>query len=108
MAAGKEVVEIIRKPKVDKLKPTSGAEQRFDIPRCHVIPRASRENEGGWVQINGFTVVAPGEADIREDDQMVVRGKTYSVLGKPGVFYKGSRPKNTIATVGQSAKPATP
>lgn len=99
MAAGKETVRIIRKPKIDKIKPVSGPAVEFDIKRCHVIPRASKEGEGGWVQISGFTVIAPRDADIHADDQMVVRGKTYSVIGTPGVFYKGSRPKNTIATV---------
>lgn len=98
MAAGRETVRIIRKPKVDKLKPASGPAEQFDIKRCHVIPRASQEREAGWVQISGYTVIAPGAADIHEDDQIVVRGATHSVIGKPGVFYKGSRPKNTIAT----------
>jgi len=98
MAAGKETVRIIRKPKVDKLKPASGPTEEFDVERCHVIPRASNEAEQGWVQINGYTVIAPGAADIREDDQIVVRGATHSVIGKPGVFFKGSRPKHTIAT----------
>lgn len=100
MAAGKETVRIIRKPKVDKLKPTSGPTDEFDIKKCHVIPRASQEAEQGWVQISGYTVVAPGAADIREDDLMVVRGITHSVLGKPGVFFKGTKAKQTIATVG--------
>ena len=99
MAAGKETVRIIRKPKVDKLKPASGPTSEFDIKRCHVIPRASNEAEQGWVQVSGFTIVAPGDSDIREDDQMKVRGKIYSVIGVPGVFFKGSRPKNVIATV---------
>lgn len=102
MAAGKEIVRIIRKPKVDKLKPASGPTDEFNIEHCHVIPRASLEAEAGWVQISGYTVIAPGDADIREDDQMMVRGLLHSVIGKPGVFYKGTRPKNTIATVGRS------
>lgn len=99
MAAGKETVRIIRTPKVDKLKPTSGPAEEFDIDRCHVIPRASNEAGQGWIQVNGYTIVAPGDADINEDDLMVVRGVKHSVIGKPGVFYKGSRPRNVIATV---------
>lgn len=99
MGAGKETVRIIRKPKVDKLKPASGPAAEFDVKRCHVIPRASQEAEAGWVQISGFTVIAPKDADIRPDDQMMVRGKVYSVIGQPGVFYKGKRPKHTFATV---------
>lgn len=102
MARGKETVRVIRKPKVDKVKPSSGPTAEFDVNGCHVIPRASNEAEGGWVQINGYTVVAPGAADIRADDQLVVRGETHSVIGKPGVFFKGSRPKNTIATTERS------
>jgi len=99
MAAGKETVRIIRKAKVDKLKPASGPAQEFDIKRCHVIPRASREAEQGWVQISGYTVIAPGAADILPDDQMIVRGVKHSVIGKPGIFFKGKRPKHTFATV---------
>lgn len=99
MAAGKETVRIIRKPKVDKLKPVSGPAVEFDVKRCHVIPRASNEAEQGWVQVSGYTIVAPGDADIHEDDVMVVRGVKHSVIGKPGVFFKGTRPKNVIATV---------
>lgn len=99
MAAGKEVVTIIRKPKVDKLKPTPGAEVQFDIKRCHVLPRASNESQQGWVQVSGYTVIAPGEADIHEDDVMMVRGAKHSVIGKPGVFFKGTRAKHTFATV---------
>lgn len=99
MPKGKETVRIIRKPKVDKLKPASGPTAEFDIEGCHVIPRASNESGAGWIQISGYTVVAPGAADIHEDDEMVVRGAKHSVIGRPGVFFKGSKPKHTFATV---------
>jgi hypothetical protein len=103
MPKGTETVRVIRKAKVDKLKPASGPSNEFDIEDCHVIPRASNEAEAGWVQLSGYTVIAPGQADIQADDQMMVRGELHSVIGKPGVYTKRRKPKATIATVSRSA-----
>ena len=98
MAAG-ETVKIIRKPKVDKLKPTSGPTVEFEIRNVQVLPRASREAEQGYVQISGYTVIVKKKAiDVRPDDQIVVRGETHSVIGQPGVFRKGTRTKATFNT----------
>jgi hypothetical protein len=100
---GHETVTVVRKAKVDKLKPASGPTDEFDVKRCELIPRASNETEGGWVQISGYTVVAPGEADIRADDQLRILGDLYSVIGKPGFFRKKGRPVATIVTTSRSA-----
>ena len=59
MAAKRETVTIVRKAKVDKLKPTAGATAEFSVKRCFVLPRASQESGAGWVQVAGFTVIAP-------------------------------------------------
>lgn len=102
MARGKETVKVIRKPKVDKAKPASGPTAEFDVDGCHVIPRASNESGGGWIQINGYTIVAPGDPGVHADDQVMVRGELHSVIGKPGVFFKGRRAKNTLITTQKS------
>lgn len=100
---GRETVTVVRKAKVDKLKPTAGPANEFDVERCELIPRASNESGNGWVQISGYTVVAPGEADIRADDQLRILGDLYSVIGKPGVFRKKGKPVATMATTERSA-----
>jgi hypothetical protein len=88
---GDETIHVIRKPKVDKLKPASGPTEEFDVDDCFVIPRSSNETEGGWVQLSGYTVVAPGGTDVRADDQITVRGEVHSVIGKPGLYRKGRK-----------------
>jgi hypothetical protein len=102
MPKGTETVTVVRKAKVDRLKPVAGPLQEFDIEKCSVIPRASNEAEGGWVQIDGYTVVAPGGSDIRADDQLRVRGELHSVIGKPGRFVKRRREVAVIATTSRS------
>lgn len=99
MRKGTETVHVIRKAKVDKIKPTSGPPQEFDIEDVHLIPAASQEAEGGWVQIDGYTLIAKGEVDIHQDDRVEARGETYSVIGKPGVYTKRGRPAATFATL---------
>lgn len=86
MGAVRETVTIIRKAKVDKLKPASGPTAEIDVKRCVVLPRASNENGGGWVQESGWTIYAPVGSDFRPDDMVRVRGLTYAVEGVPGVF----------------------
>ncbi len=86
MAAKRETVTVVRKPKVDKLKPTAGAAVEIPVKRCVVLPRASNETDGGWVQVSGFTVIAPVGSDIRPDDQLRIRGVLYAVEGEPGVY----------------------
>lgn len=86
MAKGNETITVVRKPRVDKLKPTSGVEQRFDIEGCIVWPRAAVEEGRGWIQKAGQNVFAPAGSDIRPDDEVIVRGLRYSVEGIPGDF----------------------
>lgn len=86
MAAVKETVTIVRKPKVDKLKPASGPSAEIPVEKCIVLPRASNETDGGWVQRSGWSVYAPVGAPFRPDDQVRVRGELYAVEGVPGVF----------------------
>ena len=84
--AAKETVRVVRKARVDKLKPAAGPTEEFDIKRCVVVPRASHEEGRGWVQIDGYTVLTPKGSDIRPDDQVICRGEIHSVIGKPGDF----------------------
>lgn len=81
---GTETITVVRKPQVDRLKPTAGAEQRFDIDNCIVLPRASNESGGGWVQLSGYTVYAPPGSDVVAEDRVICRGEMHSVRGKPG------------------------
>lgn len=86
MAAKRETVVVVRKPKVDKLKPASGPTAEISVPRCYVLPRANQEEGGGWVQTSGFTVIAPVGTDIRADDLLRIRGELYAVEGVPGEY----------------------
>jgi hypothetical protein len=99
MRKGDETIHVIRKAKVDKLKPASGPAAEFDIENCHVIPAASNEAEQGWIQISGYTVIIPGDADVRADDQVTVRGDTLSVIGKPGKYQKRRKIVATFVTL---------
>lgn len=103
MRKGDETVHVIRKAKIDKLKPASGPTAEFDITGTHVLPAASNEADQGWVQISGYTLVVPGDADVRADDQVTVRGETYSVIGKPGKFMKRRKIVATIVTLRSSS-----
>lgn len=98
MAKPDETIHVVRKAKIDKLKPVAGPESEFDVDKCFVIPRASNEAEGGWVQISGYTVVAPGDTDVRADDLVDVRGERHSVIGKPGLYRKGRKSYLFITT----------
>lgn len=86
MAAKRETVTIVRKAKIDKLKPVSGPTAQIPVRRCVVLPRTSRETEAGFVQISGHTVIAPVGTDIRPDDQLLIRGLLEAVEGVPGEY----------------------
>ena len=99
MREGSETVHVVRKPKVDRLKPTLVSADEFDIEQVHLIPAASNEAQGGWVQLDGFTLVKKGFVDLRADDQVVARGETYQVIGRPGKFVKRGNVVAVIATL---------
>lgn len=94
---GVDVITVVRKPQVDRLKPTPGPVQEFDVEGCMAIPRASNEEGQGWVQISGYTVYAPGGSDVREDDQVRFRGRLYSVEGVPGDLRDRKGKKKALA-----------
>lgn len=99
MPKGTETVTVVRKPRVDKLKPTPAVEERFDIEKCIVWPRASHEEGKGWVQIEGYNVFAPPGSDIVADDQVICRGEIHSVDGKPGDYQKNGKGKGLLVTL---------
>lgn len=106
MATRKETVTIVRTPKVDRLKPATGGTEQIPIKRCIVIPRASNEADGGWVQRSGYTIYARVGADFRADDQVRVRGELYSIEGEPGRF-PVKRGYGVVVTLERVAKVGT-
>ncbi len=98
MPKGKETILVHRRVAVDRLDPDAGAETTREQKRCIVIPAASKEDGKGWIQVFGYTVVAPKGADIEADDEVTVRGDRMQVVGKPGVY-----PKQVIVNVGSRA-----
>jgi hypothetical protein len=97
---GTETITVVRKPRPDKLKPVDAAEERFDIEKCVVWPRGSFEEGRGWIQISGFSVFAPPNADILAEDQVVCRGELHSVIGTPGDFWnKRGKKKGLLVTL---------
>ncbi len=103
MPSGNETIEIVRRPKVDKLStPSSAPPVRFDVDNVQVIPRRSLEEGRGWVTLEGWDLWCFTEPDreILSTDHVVVRGTEYQIDGKPGRFDKRGRFKalNIIAT----------
>jgi hypothetical protein len=97
---GTVTITVVRKPRVDRLKPTPAVEQRFDIPGCVVWPRASNEADQGWVQISGENVFCPPGSDVVAEDEVLLRGSRYSVKGEPGFFEtKKGKAKGIMVTL---------
>lgn len=107
MAAKRETVTIVRKPKVDRLKPASGPTAEIPVRRCYVLPRSNQEEDGGWVQVSGFTVIAPVGSDIRADDLLRIRGELYAVEGVPGEYPVRKGKPGLFVTVERVAKVGT-
>jgi hypothetical protein len=107
MAAKRETVIVVRKPKVDKLKPASGPTAEIPVLRCYVLPRSAQESDGGWVQISGLTVIAPVGSDIRADDQIRIRGELYAVEGVPGEYPVPQGKPGLFVTVERVSKVGT-
>lgn len=83
---GSETVTVLRGPRPDRLNPNPPVTAEFDVDECIVIPRASQESGQGWIQVAGYTIVAPPGSDIKADDRVRVRGDVHSVIGKPGEY----------------------
>jgi hypothetical protein len=107
VAAKRETVVVVRKPKVDKLKPASGPTAEIPVPKCYVLPRANQEEGGGWIQVSGYTVIAPVGSDIRADDQIRIRGELYAVEGVPGEYPVRVGKPGLFVTVERVAKVGT-
>jgi hypothetical protein len=94
---GSETVTVVRGGRVDRIKGITVAETTHDVEDCAIIPRASRDEAGGWVQVGGYTVYADPEADIKADDQVICRGERCEVEGVPGVWRKRSGEAKALA-----------
>ena len=84
---GSRTVTVVRSPKVDRLdEAPAGPPPEHDITGCVVLPRTSREEESGWVVVEGRMIVAPYGADVLADDQVRVDGVLWDVDGAPGDY----------------------
>lgn len=93
MPRGTETIKVIKTLKKGKLSttPTGPTAGSFDIPGCQVIPRGSYEEGKGWTNIDGWDVWVlknPPPEPVLSSYQVVVRGETYQIKGKPGEFDK--------------------
>lgn len=88
----RERITVKPQVKVDRLRDPEGAAapEPFDVPRCKVWPRSSHEEGKGWITIDGFNVFTPPGYDIPASALIVLRGETWSVVGNPGVYDKGT------------------
>jgi hypothetical protein len=90
--AGGETVTVVRKPKRDGFgNIPAGAVQQWDVPGFQFAPGPSQEMGLGGAQVESDgTLYGPRTADInavvtggiQPTDQIVVRGDTYSVIGR--------------------------
>ena len=85
---GSETITVIRKAKVDRLSDDTATTSTHTIDGCVVLPRASHEEEKGWVIVEGKQVVAPFGSDILADDQVEHEGVVWDVDGAPGPYRK--------------------
>lgn len=87
-AGDTETVQVIRPPGRDRFgDPLPDAETEFDLPGCLFAPGPSRELGFGTNQVDtDGTVYAPPGSDVRETDQMRVRGRIFNVVGQPQVW----------------------
>lgn len=95
---GSRTVTVVRAPKVDRLDDTPvGEPPTHDIKGCAVLPRTSREEDRGWVIVEGRMVIAPFGADVLADDKVRIDGVTWDVDGEPGDYEdRRARGKATI------------
>lgn len=104
MPSGNETIQIIRRPKVDKLSPapTGEAPEPFDVDNVQVLPRRSLEEGRGWVTVDGWDLwcFTEPEQEILFTDIVKVRGVEYAIEGKPARFDKRGTFKalNIVAT----------
>ncbi len=81
----RECVEVVRPPAVD-IYGDSGAEVSFPQDDCLVYPTAFVKDPvilGRTPSDAVMTVLGPHGWDIRDSDEMVVRGVRYRVTGSP-------------------------
>lgn len=106
MQRGTETLTVIRKAKVDRLRPAAGPTVEHVIEQVIAWPRSAREGDKGWVQIAGENVWCPAlpdgsMPDITEDDQVRFRGQLYDVAGRPGDFVKRGRNLGRLANLNE-------
>ena len=94
-------ITVVRKGKVDKLKPSSATATRHTISNCVVLPSQTYDaDRGTWVTVEGYDVhclaggiVTPADSglpphtltpeDVDGDDQVEYAGETWQVYGEP-------------------------
>lgn len=94
MAKGNETVTVVRPARVDKLSTApAGEPPTFQLENCQLIPRATKEDGGGWVNIGGWEIWCFTEPSqpVLHTDRVVVRGKTLELEGEPARFDKRGR-----------------
>lgn len=80
-------------------KPKPSAE--LPIPGTVVIPRRSGEGEEGTIVLDGWKLVCPKGTELIPSDQIIVRGKPYSILGNVGDY--GKKVIVTVESTGATA-----
>jgi hypothetical protein len=96
-------ITVVRKGKVDKLKPSSAEAARHTISNCVVLPSQTFDaDRGTWITVEGYDVhclaggiVTPagsglphavGPDDVTGDDQVEYAGEIWQVYGEPAEF----------------------
>lgn len=83
---GAQRVTVVRQERRDRLDTEPASSVEHDIEGCVILPRSSRDEEKGWVIVEGRQVVAPYGSDIEPDDRVRIDGELWDVDGAPGEY----------------------
>lgn len=99
MPRGVETVTVVRPAIKDRLGAVvRPAGEDFDIEGCQLIPRAVREEGGGWINIDGWDVwcLRGLPEPVDNQDRLRIRGEIHEIEGDPAVFDKRGVHKGTL------------
>lgn len=74
------------------------AATRHSVSGCKVVPASTTREFGGRVTqvVDGWTLIAPPDADVAEGDRVEFGGRTYEIDGAP---YRWDSPTGRVSSL---------